>query len=156
MNIAEIFYPLNLIGIGTSLLCGFIVGLERQLSGKPAGIRTSSLICLGTYIFVAAGSLLTQNADPSRIAGQIITGIGFIGAGVILSREGIIIGVTSAAVIWVLAGIGVLIGLGKYASSIILSLITVGILIGVNVLETIFKSLQKGIYKKLKKHNNYE
>ena len=128
MNFTELLSPLELDGILTSLLCGLIIGLERQLSGKPAGIRTSSLICLGTYIFVATGGLFIDNTDPSRIVGQVITGIGFIGAGVILSREGIVVGVTSAAVIWVLAGIGVLIGLERY-----------------------FKSFQKGVYKRIHK-----
>ena len=151
MNIAELFYPLEPTAICISILCGFIVGLERQLSGKPAGIRTSALICLGTYIFVAAADLLGKNTDPSRIIGQIVTGIGFIGAGVILSREGIVLGVTSAAVIWVLASIGIMIGLGNYTASVLLSIITIIILTGVNLLATIFKSLQRGVYEKFKK-----
>ena len=149
MNVTELLFPLKINGILTSLLCGFIIGLERQLSGKPTGIRTSSLICLGTYIFVAAGGLFTTNTDPSRIVGQVITGIGFIGAGVILSREGIVIGVTSAAVIWVLAGIGVLIGLERYFTASLSALITVIILIGMNILESLFKSFQKGVYKRI-------
>lgn len=151
MNFTELLSPLELDGILTSLLCGLIIGLERQLSGKPAGIRTSSLICLGTYIFGAAGGLFTDNTDPSRIVGQVITGIGFIGAGVILSREGVVVGVTSAAVIWVLAGIGVLISLERYFTSITLSIITIIILIGMNILESFFKSFQKGVYKRIYK-----
>ncbi|MBN2483153.1 MAG: MgtC/SapB family protein [Candidatus Omnitrophica bacterium] len=151
MNLQELVYPLSWAGIGIAILCGLIVGLERQLSGKPTGIRTSALICLGAYAFVAIGSLITENQDITRIVAQIITGIGFIGAGVILSREGIVIGVTSAAVIWVLAGIGILIGFEKYTLAVLLSLITVGILVGVNVLEKIFKSLRQGVYKKFSK-----
>ncbi len=142
--------PLQPEGIGTAILCGLIIGLERQLSDKPAGIRTSILICLGTYVFVAAIQLVQGSAiDPTRIIGQIITGIGFIGAGVILTRGGIVTGITSAAIIWVLAGIGVLIGLERYVASIILSILTVIILLGVTLLEKFVSSLRKGIYAKL-------
>jgi putative Mg2+ transporter-C (MgtC) family protein len=85
--------PIRLEGIAVAVLCGLIVGLERQLSGKPTGIRTSSLVCLGTYIFVSVSQLIQgPNVDPGRIAGQVITGIGFIGAGVILTRQGVVIG----------------------------------------------------------------
>jgi len=142
--------PLQPEGICTAILCGLIIGLERQLSDKPAGIRTSILICLGTYVFVSAIKLVQgSDIDPTRIIGQVITGIGFIGAGVILTRGGIVIGITSASVIWILAGIGVLIGLERYVASIILSILTVLILLGVTLLEKFVSSLQKGIYAKL-------
>ena len=142
--------PLDWASIGTALLCGAIIGFERQFSGKPAGIRTSILICLGTYLFVVSGTLLHGPAvDQTRIIGQVVTGIGFLGAGVILAREGIVVGVTSAAVIWVLAGIGVLIGLGNFQASIIISLICVTILVGLNILESSFITLQKGVHGRL-------
>ena len=150
MGVLELLEPIKLEGIAVSVLCGLIIGLERQLSEKPTGIRTSSLICLGTYIFVAASQLLQGgNVDPGRIVGQVITGIGFIGAGVILTRQGVVVGVTSASVIWVLAGIGVLIGLDRYMAAILLSFFTVGILVGVNLLEKTFVHLRKGIYSRL-------
>lgn len=153
MDIQSLLSPIRLEGIAVAILCGLIVGLERQLSGKPTGIRTSSLICLGTYIFVAVSHLVQgPNVDPGRIVGQVITGIGFIGAGVILTRQGVVVGVTSAAVIWVLAGIGLLIGFGKYTTSILLSVITVGILIGMNFLEATFKAFRKGVYARLHWH----
>ncbi len=117
-----LLFPLQSEGICTAILCGLIIGLERQLSEKPAGIRTSILIRLGTYVFVSAIQLVQgSDIDPTRIIGQVITGIGFIGAGVILTRGGIVIGITSASVIWLQAGIGVLIGLERYVTSIILS-----------------------------------
>lgn len=157
MSITSLFEPLNLIGIGTAVLCGIIVGLERQLSGKPTGMRTSILICLGSYIFVAVNNLISGgNVDPGRIVGQIITGIGFIGAGVILTRQGVVVGVTSAAVIWVLAGVGILIGFGKYLSAVATSLLVVAVLIGVNLLESSFRVLRKGIYKRLPSHKKKE
>jgi len=142
--------PLRWQGLLTTLACGAIIGLERQLSGKPAGIRTSCLICMGTYIFVGASLGLTgQYGDPSRVVGQVVTGIGFLGAGVILTREGAILGVTSAATIWVLAAIGVMAGLERFSTAIALSLVTILILVGVNLLERSFRFLQRGVHAKL-------
>ena len=100
--------PFEWHSIGTAILCGSIIGVERQLRGKPVGIRTSSLITLGSYIFIAASLYVSAHmagpekvvTDPSRIIGQVITGIGFLGAGVMLARDGFVLGVTSAATIW--------------------------------------------------------
>jgi putative Mg2+ transporter-C (MgtC) family protein len=131
--------------LGTAILCGGIIGLERQLRGKAAGIRTSILICLGTELFVGLGSSFGgERVDPTRVLGQVVTGIGFLGAGVILAREGAIVGVTSAAVIWVLAALGSLVGLGHLRASIILTLVTVGLLTGVELLESVFRRLREG------------
>lgn len=131
--------------LGTAVFCGGIVGLERQLRGKAAGIRTSILICLGTALFVSLGdSFSGERVDPTRVLGQVVSGIGFLGGGVILSRKGAVIGVTSAAVIWVLAALGSLIGLGHLVAALILTLVTVGLLIGVELLESIFRRLRQG------------
>jgi putative Mg2+ transporter-C (MgtC) family protein len=131
--------------LGTAILCGVVIGLERQLRGKAAGIRTSILICLGTYLFVGLGaSFGGERVDPTRVLGQVVTGIGFLGGGVILSRGGALIGVTSAAVIWVLAALGALIGLGYLLAAIVLTLVTVGLLIGVELLESMFRRLRDG------------
>jgi putative Mg2+ transporter-C (MgtC) family protein len=131
--------------LGTAVLCGGIIGLERQLRGKAAGIRTSILICLGTALFVGLGdSFGGERVDPTRVLGQVVTGIGFLGGGVILAREGNVVGVTSAAVIWVLAALGALIGLGHLLAAVVLTLVTVGLLIGVELLESIFRRLRQG------------
>jgi putative Mg2+ transporter-C (MgtC) family protein len=131
--------------LGTAIFCGGIIGLERQLRGKAAGIRTSILICLGTELFVGLGSSFAgERVDPTRVLGQVVTGIGFLGGGVILAREGAVIGVTSAAVIWVLAALGSLIGLGHLLASIVLTLMTVGLLTGVELLESVFRRLREG------------
>ena len=91
--------PLKWPGVLTTIVAGAIIGLERQIRGKPIGIRTAALICLGTYVFIAMSvSVGNGVTDPSRVIGQVITGIGFLGAGVILSRDGMVLGVTSAAV----------------------------------------------------------
>lgn len=135
--------------LGSALLVGLIVGLERQLRGKPVGIRTSTLITLGTYIFTVIGSQFSGAAvDSSRIIGQIITGIGFIGAGVMLSRDGNVLGVTSAATIWVLAAIGVCIGTDRHLLGIMFALIVVGVLSGVEIMENSFQNLTRGAYER--------
>jgi len=151
MIVGEMIRPLTPTGFAVAILCGIIIGLERQISGKPAGIRTSSLICLGAYIFVSINGLMHADTDQTRIVAQIITGIGFIGAGVMFAREGIVIGVTSASVIWVLAGIGILIGYARYTLAVFLSLVVVCLLVGVNILEKAIISLQHGVHKKTKK-----
>lgn len=131
--------------LGTAVLCGGVIGLERQLRGKAAGIRTSILICLGTALFVGLGSSFSgERVDPTRVLGQVVSGIGFLGGGVILAREGNVIGVTSAAVIWVLAALGSFIGLGHLLAALVLTLVTVGLLIGVELLESIFRRLRQG------------
>jgi putative Mg2+ transporter-C (MgtC) family protein len=108
--------PSFLLRGGFAVLCGGIVGLERERRGKPAGFRTNILICLGAALYMLTGELLliAQKAqvDPTRIAAQVVTGIGFLGAGTIVHARGAVIGLTSAATIWVVAGIGLLIGAG--------------------------------------------
>ncbi|OKY74118.1 MAG: hypothetical protein BM485_15000 [Desulfobulbaceae bacterium DB1] len=146
--------------IGTAILCGSIVGFERQLRGKPAGIRTSILICLGTALFISLGVEFTNdNSDMTRVLGQVVTGIGFLGAGVILSREGIVLGVTSAAVVWVLAATGSLIGFEKYPEALVVTFITVALLSGITFLETRMQSLRQGVhapFEKQKKQKDHK
>lgn len=133
------------VPVAVATLCGGIVGLERQLRGKAIGIRTSILICLGTQVFVRLGmGLAGDGADPSRVLGQVVTGIGFLGAGVILARGGTVTGVTSAAVVWVLAAIGSSIGVGRLSEALALAVLTVVILTGVRYLESAFKRLGGG------------
>lgn len=144
-------YPLTWEGLLCCFLSGLIVGFERQFRGKPMGMRTSALICIGTYVFVVMGRhVATAGTDPSRIIGQVVTGIGFLGAGVILARQGAIIGVTSASAIWVLASIGVVIALGYPWLGVKLAVLTVAILVGVDYLENRLEILQRGIHRRLK------
>jgi putative Mg2+ transporter-C (MgtC) family protein len=132
------------IEVGVAVLCGGIVGFERQMRGKPAGIRTNILICLGTTIFVKLSTLYSgQNMDMTRVLGQVVTGIGFLGAGVIIARGGRVKGVTSAAVIWMLAGIGAMIGFDRFTAAVILAIITVIILTAIEFLEVSFLRLRR-------------
>jgi len=147
MGFEEAFDPALWSRVAMALLCGGMVGLERQLRGKPAGMRTSSLICLGTAMFVYLGEGLGGIAgDPSRVLGQVVTGIGFLGAGVIMTRNGAVTGVTSAAVVWILAAAGAAIGFGRFGSALAISLVTVAILLGVQYLEQAFASLRRGVH----------
>lgn len=116
-----------------AVLCGAILGVERQIQGKPAGLRTCILIVLGTAIFVRLGLLIEgPGADPTRVLGQVVTGIGFLGAGVMFSRGHTVKGVTTAAVIWVLAAIGAMIGSGYHWAAVTVTLITLLVLVGLN------------------------
>jgi putative Mg2+ transporter-C (MgtC) family protein len=136
--------------IGMALLCGGMIGLERQLRGKPAGMRTSSLICLGTSMFVFLGMGLHhevgEGGDATRVLGQIVTGVGFLGAGVIMTRNGLVTGVTSAAVVWVLASAGAAVGAGRFGVALVLSIVTVSVLVGVQWLERMFAQLRRGVH----------
>ena len=147
--------PYSWTSICISVLCGSIIGLERQLRGKPVGIRTSSLIVLGTYIFIASSTLISNEVtDSSRIIGQVVTGIGFLGAGVMLAKDGAVVGVTSAATIWVLASIGVCIAVVDPFVSIKLSILVVVILYGVDLLEDYSSVFTRGVHAKYTKWKN--
>ena len=96
-----------------ALALGLIVGIEREFVGKEAGTKTYSLVTLGAALFTIL-SFDSNFPDPSRIIAQIITGIGFLGAGLIIFHENKIHGLTTAAGLWAMAGIGVATGMGYY------------------------------------------
>jgi putative Mg2+ transporter-C (MgtC) family protein len=106
---------------------GGMIGLEREASGKPAGFRTNLLICLGAaliteisyYVAVAGAAQMGGTPDPGRIAAQIVSGIGFLGAGSILHSRGGVTGLTTAATLWVVAAIGMAVGARAYVAAII-------------------------------------
>ena len=124
--------------------CGLLIGLERELRAKEAGVRTHFLVCIGSALFMIIsvyGFLSTKDvdgirdADQARIAAQIVTGIGFIGAGTIMVNRGSIIGLTTAAGLWVAAGIGMAIGCGMYFLGLLSTLL---VLIGLELLRIFF------------------
>ena len=142
--------PYSWASIGTAMFCGAIIGLERQLRGKPVGIRTSSIITIGTYLFLATSFLVQgELIDHTRVIGQVITGIGFLGAGVMLAKNGAVVGVTSAATIWVLAAIGVMIASDYLQQAIKLSLLVVAILWGVDLLEQHTRAFSRGVHARV-------
>ncbi len=96
----------------TAIACGLIIGLERQWRQHPAGLRTNALISLGACLFATLSTLVEHDSSPTRVAGQIVTGVGFLAGGVIL-RDGLTVkGLTTAATIWCTAAIGTLAGCG--------------------------------------------
>jgi len=107
-----------LIKLALSLFVGGIVGFERELRSKSAGFRTLILICIGSTLFTIASLSITHNGSVDRIAANIVSGIGFIGAGVIFKGDNRINGITTAATIWVTAALGMTIGYGLYIVSI--------------------------------------
>jgi len=121
MNLIEILLKLVL-----AVALGGLVGLERQTSNKPAGIKTNILICVGAAMMMILSGLIlgesgASGTDLTRIAAGVITGIGFIGAGTIIQARGIVVGLTTAATIWAVAGLGLVIGTGNYLVAVIFS-----------------------------------
>jgi uncharacterized membrane protein YhiD involved in acid resistance len=133
-------HDLNIYVIGRLLLAavlGGLVGIERELSQKPAGIRTNMLICLGAALFATISYEMASafGGDHTRIAAQIIPGIGFIGAGVVIRERGAVIGITSAATIFVVASIGMAVGSGLYVTGIFTALLLLASLVFIGKLE---------------------
>lgn len=123
--------------------CGAAIGIERELSDKPAGLRTNMLICVGStlitmvslHVALTYASHQVNIADPGRIAAQIVSGIGFIGAGTIIQARGAVHGLTTAATIWVMAGIGLAIGSGAYGAAIATTVVLLAILVALRRVE---------------------
>ena len=116
--------------IGVALLSGLFIGIERQYHHKTAGIRTHTLVAVGASIFVLISNeihLENPNVDLTRVVGQVVVGVGFLGAGVIMRQGTNIQGLNSAATIWCSAALGCMAGLGWYRESIILSVIIVSL-----------------------------
>ncbi|MEA2510513.1 MAG: putative Mg2+ transporter-C (MgtC) family protein [Actinomycetota bacterium] len=135
----------GLIGrILLAALLGGMVGFEREFRDQPAGFRTHILVSLGAALFTMAGAYGVSSFvgargvsfDPTRIAAQVVTGIGFLGAGAILRYGVTVRGLTTAAALWVTAAIGVAVGLGYYWGGVVTSLATVAALVGLKQVET--------------------
>src|ERR1041385_817676 len=123
-----------------AVLLGGAIGLERELKGKPAGLRTNVLICVGAALLTHVSiSIVGENGarvgDPARLAAQIVSGVGFLGAGTIMQGSGIVTGLTSAATIWVVAAIGITIGAGEYVAATGAGVLVTVVLAGLGRLE---------------------
>jgi putative Mg2+ transporter-C (MgtC) family protein len=133
-----------------AIILGGALGIERSMAGKTAGMRTYSIVSMGAAMFVIISNIISLqyvnfNFDPLRMASQVIVGIGFIGAGLIIFREEKVSGLTTAAGLWVSAGIGMATGFGLYILAIIATVLTLFIFI---VLWFVEKKIQKSIDKK--------
>jgi putative Mg2+ transporter-C (MgtC) family protein len=149
-------WPHDMISIILAVLFGVAIGLEREISGKPAGLRTNVLICLGAAVFTIISKEMAagQENSPTRIAAQIVTGVGFLGAGAIIRDRGGILGLTTAATIWLVASIGTACGAGLYSLAAVSTLIAIIVLIGLAQLE---KPLRRyGKKQKAKNPSNEE
>lgn len=131
-------YNAILIRLGLALLAGAIIGLERAFHGRPAGLRTHSLVCVSSSLLMlltafqwdllVGAPVSTIRVDPTRMGQGIMTGIGFLGAGVIMREKLTIRGLTTAASIWMTAAIGILIGMGFFSAGFFATFMTLIIL----------------------------
>ncbi|MEK7464451.1 MAG: MgtC/SapB family protein [Patescibacteria group bacterium] len=140
----ELFLRLSL-----AMLLGGLLGIERTLAGKTAGMRTYALISMGASLFVIISEVVGRSLgavsfDPLRMASQIVVGIGFIGAGMIILKEDKVMGLTTSAGLWVAAGIGTAVGFGLYALSVFATSLTLFVFLILWFME-----------KKLKKTGSY-
>lgn len=120
-------------------LCGGAIGWERSWSGKPAGLRTNLLICVGATLLTYVGISMTREfgapGDPARLSAQIVSGIGFLGAGTIIQSKGTVTGLTSAATLWVVGAIGIAVGSGYYVEAVGTALLVLAALVPLEWLE---------------------
>lgn len=144
-----------ILRITLAVVLSFIPGIERELTGKFAGLRTHILVCTGACVFTllsiygfqmrVADNIVVQN-DPARIAAQVITGIGFIGAGTVMRHGSNVLGITTAATLWMCAAIGMSCGCGEYTTALIASFATLIVLILIRRLEKNVLSKRKQSY----------
>jgi putative Mg2+ transporter-C (MgtC) family protein len=129
-------------GLGTAAALGGLIGGEREHRGHPAGVRTQALVALASALLTATGKAGFPGADVdlSRIASQVVTGVGFIGAGVILKHRGTVIGLTTAATLFLSAGLGVAVGAGLVVPAAIATAIALILTYGLRVLKPLLRS----------------
>jgi putative Mg2+ transporter-C (MgtC) family protein len=130
----DLHSPTILIAIKllTAILCGGAIGFERELSRKPAGLRTNVLICMGAALYMIVSRQIGGGApytDPARLAAQVVTGIGFLGAGVILQSRGSIHGLTTAATIFVVGAVGISAGEGMFGIASLSTILIIVVLV---------------------------
>ena len=142
MDIAGILPQFTQIVIATAL--GGLLGIERVMRGKDAGIRTSGMISAGACLFTVLS--IESGGDPSRIASGIVTGVGFIGAGVLLKDNQTIKGLTTAAYIWIVAGIGMTVGMHMTGLAILLTIFILCLLIFLKPVSDFFHQLGKKLH----------
>lgn len=144
MSISEIIFKLTL-----ACILGGLIGLERESLSRPAGFRTYTLVCVGSTLAMIVSLDMyyqyyhTVNADPGRIAAQVISGIGFLGAGTIMREGATVHGLTTAAGLWVVACIGLAVGAGLYVPAIVTTVLILFILIYFIKFEQRFKGLRE-------------
>jgi putative Mg2+ transporter-C (MgtC) family protein len=134
------FYSEEIIKLLISFGAGAIIGFEREYRSKPAGLRTLILISLGSTLFTIIS--IRIGGDPSRMAANVITGIGFLGGGIIFREADRVVGTTTAATIWVTAALGVCVGSGHYDLTLVCFALLLFSLIAMNIIEKRFINLR--------------
>ncbi len=151
----DVEYLLRLLA---SVIAGAVIGFERELHDKPAGFRTNILICFGAALFTILSVYMmgTQFSDRTRIAAQIVTGVGFLGAGAIVHFKGNVIGLTTAATIWAVASIGMAFGAGAYVIGSVATIMTAMVLFGLAYAEDLIASWRVTTRFKIKLDSAFE
>ena len=125
IELREVTYVAIVARIVAAIICGGLIGLERGLKNRPAGLRTYMLVCVGSCIIMLTNQYVVQilGGEPTRLAAQVVSGIGFLGAGtIVVTRRNQIKGLTTAAGLWASAGIGIALGIGFYEVALVGSL----------------------------------
>ncbi|WP_421980814.1 MgtC/SapB family protein [Roseibium sp.] len=144
MNFTQEIFEVYLWRFAAAILCGGIIGLERQLLGKTIGLRVCILVVLTTSFFVTmATEIAEQNGDIARVVAAVVTGVGFLGAGVIFRGNGYASGITTATLIWSLAAVGCAIGLGHPGVALIATLAVITVWLLVDAAEHFFPALRQ-------------
>jgi putative Mg2+ transporter-C (MgtC) family protein len=130
-----------MLRLAVALALGAIVGLERERQERAAGLRTVTMVSLGSCLFTIVGSYGFAQTDPSRVAAQIVTGIGFLGAGTIFLRKDLVRGLTTAATIWTVAAIGMAAGTAQYLIAFFTTLLILSVLM-------VLKPIEKRFFKR--------
>lgn len=121
--------PVEIVKLLLAILVGGLIGAEREYRDKAAGFRTLIFICVGSALITSVSMRIGGVEDPVRIAANIVTGVGFLGAGAIMRDSGRVLGLTTAATIWLVAALGIAIGGGLYMIAISATLVVLGVLV---------------------------
>jgi putative Mg2+ transporter-C (MgtC) family protein len=148
MHLDNDFIIENSVKLGVSLILGGLMGAEREYKGRNIGFRTIILITLGSCLFTIISTVMSHGGDPTRIASNVVTGVGFLGAGAIF-RDGFTVkGVTTASLIWISAAVGMACGIGLYEFSVMVTATVLVVLIGfAGVQKFIDKYNKEQVYK---------
>ena len=122
-----------------AMICGGAIGVEREINRKPAGLRTNVLICFGAALYMIVSRQISSGApytDPARLAAQVVAGIGFLGAGVILQARGSVTGLTTAATIFVVGAVGISVGEGLFGLAVFSTVLIILVLVVLRRVET--------------------
>lgn len=135
-SIFQVIEEHQLLKVLVALIIGGVLGLEREYHHKAAGMRTLALICLGSTLFTLLSVELGYPSSPDRVASNILTGVGFIGAGVIFKGDYTIDGITTAATIWIAAALGIAVGVSHYLLAAVTLIVVLLLLVGFKVVES--------------------